>query len=274
MLIKLFPIVMCFLMFSISSFSQSYSVYIKNGDFIDDYNYKFDVVLKANENSLELTCYQGAIVHKLPDDNNIIFKYINGSSQLSNKPVVAVGLYNNSNDDELLTFASSPGQDIIEEGEKRIGTFQITSDKPIRINKNFLYWNFEGSIKTVFMGSGFVNITSTGDFSPAIGKQFHKPQVTGTEEEGVIKEFELFQNFPNPFNPSTTIKYNIPLESNVKLKVFNVLGEEVTTLVDQSLTPGSYEVQFDAANLPSGYYIYSLYVNDKAIDNKKMILVK
>src|SRR5690606_40556164 len=89
---------MCFLMFSISSFSQSYSVYIKNGDFIDDYNYKFDVVLKANENSLELTCYQGAIVHKLPDDNNIIFKYINGSSQLSNKPVVAVGLYNNSND--------------------------------------------------------------------------------------------------------------------------------------------------------------------------------
>lgn len=65
-------------------------------------------------------------------------------------------------------------------------------------------------------------------------------------------EFDLHQNYPNPFNPSTTIKYSIPKQSNVTLKVFDVLGSEVTTLVNKEQSQGNYEVEFDGSELTSG----------------------
>jgi hypothetical protein len=83
----------------------------------------------------------------------------------------------------------------------------------------------------------------------------------------------LLQNYPNPFNPSTTIKYQIPELSFIILKVFDVLGNEIETLVDEEKTAGSYDVDFDAVTLPSGTYFYRLQAGSY-IETKKMILIK
>jgi hypothetical protein len=85
--------------------------------------------------------------------------------------------------------------------------------------------------------------------------------------------FELFQNHPNPFNPSTKIKFVLPTNAFVNLAVYNVLGMTVTTLVNEEKPAGNYEIIFDASKLPSGVYFYRLTTND-FISTKKMILVK
>ncbi|MCW8806337.1 MAG: T9SS type A sorting domain-containing protein, partial [Ignavibacteriaceae bacterium] len=86
-------------------------------------------------------------------------------------------------------------------------------------------------------------------------------------------EFSLEQNYPNPFNPSTTIKYTIPESGNVKLKVYDSLGEEVATLVDEFKDSGSYDIEFSANGLSSGIYFYRLKTNNYD-QIKKMILLK
>jgi hypothetical protein len=94
----------------------------------------------------------------------------------------------------------------------------------------------------------------------------------------VPKEFELFPNFPNPFNTITHIKYQVMKSSHVNLIVYDVTGRVVATLVNQKQSTvngtGIYEVAFDGTNYSSGIYFYSLIVDDKLIDTKKMILLK
>ena len=87
------------------------------------------------------------------------------------------------------------------------------------------------------------------------------------------ERFSLGQNFPNPFNPSTTIKYSIPKNSLVRLKVYNILGEEVAILVNEEKPVGTYEVKFNATNLPSGVYFYRLQAGS-FVETKKMIIIK
>ncbi len=85
--------------------------------------------------------------------------------------------------------------------------------------------------------------------------------------------FRLFQNYPNPFNPNTIIEYNIPYYSFVSIKIYNILGKEVASLIDQNQKAGSYSVMFNGENLPSGIYFYKLQANNFS-ETKKMILVK
>ncbi len=86
-------------------------------------------------------------------------------------------------------------------------------------------------------------------------------------------KFELEQNFPNPFNPSTTIRFNIPKSSFVTLKVYDILGNEAAFLVNEELTGNSYEIKWDAVNYPSGVYFYKITAGEFT-ETKKMILVK
>ncbi|MBI5020019.1 MAG: T9SS type A sorting domain-containing protein [Ignavibacteriales bacterium] len=98
--------------------------------------------------------------------------------------------------------------------------------------------------------------------------------LTGVSEEKVIpKEFSLFQNYPNPFNPVTTIRYQLPINSHLKLKVFDLLGIEVSTLVNENKNAGSYEVEFDGSKLPSGVYFYRLQTGSY-VETKKLLLMK
>ncbi|MCF8243224.1 MAG: DUF1939 domain-containing protein [Melioribacteraceae bacterium] len=85
--------------------------------------------------------------------------------------------------------------------------------------------------------------------------------------------YRLEQNYPNPFNPSTVIGFQLPASGNVQLKIFDILGREITTLVKKEMKPGNYTVEFNASHLSSGVYFYQL-KTDQFVDIKKMLLVK
>lgn len=85
--------------------------------------------------------------------------------------------------------------------------------------------------------------------------------------------YELYQNFPNPFNPDTKIKFDLPEQSFVKIKIYDIIGREITTLIKQKLDAGSYEINWDAANYPSGIYFYRIETRN-FINTKKMVLIK
>ena len=89
----------------------------------------------------------------------------------------------------------------------------------------------------------------------------------------VPKELELAQNYPNPFNPSTVIEYGVPERADVSLKIYNLMGREVATLVSQKMAPGRYSATFDASNLASGVYVYRLQAGGKVF-TRKMVLIK
>ena len=99
------------------------------------------------------------------------------------------------------------------------------------------------------------------------------------KENVVPTEFALEQNYQNPFNPVTKIRFEIPLSKGGQrglysiLKIFDILGKEITTLVNESLKPGTYEVTFNGSNLPSGVYFYRFRAGD-FIDTKKLVLFK
>jgi len=99
--------------------------------------------------------------------------------------------------------------------------------------------------------------------------------ITGIDEyvTSLPAEYKLEQNYPNPFNPSTIIRFNIPENGLVSLKIYNVLGQEVASLVNEEMSSGSYNVSFNASNLSSGIYFYTL--NSKNYTStKKMVLMK
>lgn len=92
-------------------------------------------------------------------------------------------------------------------------------------------------------------------------------------KRGDPNRFELGGNYPNPFNPTTVISYQLPVASNAKLAVYDILGREVTVLVNERKAPGSYEVKFDAAGLASGVYLYGLTAGN-FVQTRKMLVVK
>ncbi len=92
-------------------------------------------------------------------------------------------------------------------------------------------------------------------------------------ESHLPKEIVLHQNFPNPFNPMTTISYGVPSNGHVTLEVFDILGREVATLVDRTQEAGTYAIEFDANEHPAGVYFYRLKLSEY-IETRKMALVK
>jgi len=100
--------------------------------------------------------------------------------------------------------------------------------------------------------------------------------VTGLHEknpEGITDEFVLFQNYPNPFNPTISIEFRIPKFDFVALRVYNILGQEVRTLVNEKKDGGSHHASFDGTGLPSGVYVYRIQSGGH-VANRKMILLR
>lgn len=89
----------------------------------------------------------------------------------------------------------------------------------------------------------------------------------------VVKDFALNQNYPNPFNPNTKISFSIPKREAVYLRIYDILGREVKTLISEELSAGEYEYDFEAENMSSGFYYYSLRAGEN-VAVKKMVLVK
>ena len=96
---------------------------------------------------------------------------------------------------------------------------------------------------------------------------------TDNNDKIIPSSFNLFQNYPNPFNPNTVIKWEQPANSHVLLKVYDLLGREVATLVNEEKAAGNYKVTFDAKNLANGIYFYRLKAGNYS-SVKKMILLK
>jgi hypothetical protein len=95
----------------------------------------------------------------------------------------------------------------------------------------------------------------------------------GESKRNVSTSFTLSQNYPNPFNPSTTISFDLPTKSFVTLKVFDMIGREVATIVSKELSAGSYTRQWHAEGLPSGVYFYRLQAGSY-LETKKLVLLR
>jgi hypothetical protein len=134
----------------------------------------------------------------------------------------------------------------------------------------YLYSNLNNSESYWWRVKAY-NAIGWGEFSEVT---MFTVNITSVEEDNQLPTvFSLQQNYPNPFNPMTTIKYEIPELSFVTIKIYDVLGNEIASLVNEEKPVGTYEVEFDATNLPSGIYFYQLSAGD-FISTKKMILIK
>ncbi len=126
-------------------------------------------------------------------------------------------------------------------------------------------------------GNVSIKIASLDNPSVFYDFQFRTSSIPNNVENEEPVQFVLHQNYPNPFNPTTTIEYSIPNVGtpvqNVQLKIYDVLGREIATLVNEKQSPGDYSVKFDASKLNSGVYFYTLQAGD-FIATKKMILIK
>ncbi|MBK7105997.1 MAG: T9SS type A sorting domain-containing protein [Ignavibacteriae bacterium] len=121
------------------------------------------------------------------------------------------------------------------------------------------------------IAAGIDHTSNSGDY--VVVKLTQNP--TGVDDQNFIQpnDFALYQNYPNPFNPITTIKYSVSVKSYIRLSVYDILGREVSTLVNESKHAGNYEIEFDASHLASGIYFYRLQA-DPFIETKKMILLR
>jgi hypothetical protein len=107
-----------------------------------------------------------------------------------------------------------------------------------------------------------------------INSDFTLGALTGVEEEsGLPAAFSLGQNYPNPFNPTTMIRYTLAAPSDVRLTVYDMLGREVTTLVNERKEAGAYDVRFDASSLASGLYFYRLKAG-AFVETRKLLLLR
>ena len=145
--------------------------------------------------------------------------------------------------------------------------FAPFSDKALVLPANALHSEF----KLRFRGEGLEN-----DDEWLFDNIFiNRGILTGNEitENSIPDRFSLHQNFPNPFNPVTRIKFDIPKQSYVKLKIFDILGREVANLVNSEYNPGSYTLDFNASEFSSGVYFYRIEAGD-FVQTKKMLLLK
>jgi hypothetical protein len=129
---------------------------------------------------------------------------------------------------------------------------------------------------SVFRGFYFLSAFLLLFFSaaPLLGREF--PGGVGEDQpaaKSVPREYDLSQNFPNPFNPSTVIQYAIPVKSHVLLTVHNLLGQVVSTIVNGEQEAGFHEIKFDALNLASGVYLYRLEAG-KFVQTRKLTLIR
>ena len=135
------------------------------------------------------------------------------------------------------------------------GNLSFDNNGCVFISGNYLYENIMHNVNAFFViklkqSLGIINLSNN-----------------------ISENFSLFQNYPNPFNPATNIKYQIANNSFVELKIYSILGKEITTLVNEKQKPGTYEVTFDGSGLSSGIYFYRL-ITEGFSETRKMILLK
>src|SRR5690606_38251441 len=133
-----------------------------------------------------------------------------------------------------------------------------------------------GSTQLGKLANGKYMVKGSSDYMSklsALMKKHFGVEDKNSKEIFIPSEYSLFQNFPNPFNPVTRIRYDIPKAENVELKIYDILGREVANLVNETKPAGRYEVEFNASDLASGIYIYRIETPDFT-KSQKIILVR
>ncbi|MBK7378408.1 MAG: T9SS type A sorting domain-containing protein [Ignavibacteriales bacterium] len=118
------------------------------------------------------------------------------------------------------------------------------------------------------LGNVYAGTSYTGTY-----KLVDTPVSVENSNENIINDFGLLQNYPNPFNPTTIIYFRLPVSGFVTLKVYDILGREVALLLNENKLAGNYEVEFNAKNIPSGVYFYTLSVGEFK-ETRKMLFMK
>jgi len=142
----------------------------------------------------------------------------------------------------------------------------------VQIKSEYVKAKFDAQKRLIVFGFSYVTTTSRDIFMEI----WSIDGITAVEPvpAPLPTDFSLSQNYPNPFNPTTTIQFSLPQAENITLKVFDLLGQEVETLVNEYLPAGTYETTFSGINLPSGIYIYEIKAGKFFIEKKKMVLLK
>jgi len=230
-----------------------------------------------SDGNLYVSSYSGDLVRKFDTNGNDLGVFVNTNL------LGPTNIWFDDNDDLLIldyngtavkrydttgTFVSnfinglgqSEGIDFFPNGNILIGNGATSSVKMYDSNGNYIE-------DLILSGSGGLTTPNA-----VVIREVNLSSVSG-DDDIITNSFLLEQNYPNPFNPTTLISYQLPVSSEVTLKVYNTLGKEITTLVSEELAVGSHKVEFDASELPSGIYFYQLIAN-KYIETKKMILLK
>jgi hypothetical protein len=189
-------------------------------------------------------------------------------------------LVNIDNGTNFVQFTYSPisGLPIIEDTEGLLATvyFTITASAPeqtVAIDSvNNLDWAGPPQVWTRVEFADSAAILYLPDFSPG-NLQVQSPTDVDDDLFGLPMTLALKQNYPNPFNPATTIEFTLPERAHVSLRVYNILGQELATLVDETKSAGDYSVVWNASRQASGIYFYRLTYQDKVL-TKKMALLK
>ena len=190
---------------------------------------------------------------------------------------VAGGLYRSTNNGTNWVLTTLGGLDVKAVTVYNGNVFAATSSNVFMSTNNGANWinKTQNFVNTNLLYS--LPILNNYIFACAMGFLWRRSYSDIISEIGTtttgIKDYHLAQNYPNPWNPTTSIKYSIPKSGLVTLKVYNILGKEVTKLVNDNQSPGTYTVDFQGAELPSGIYFYRLQAGNYS-ETKQMILIK
>ena len=162
-------------------------------------------------------------------------------------------------------------------------TYKISFNQQTSSDTSYIYLNGDGLIEVSISFKKYVGIDYSSlyevsvSYSNLIGSRINGKewgQLTGVNTNiNIVSDYKLYQNYPNPFNPSTKIEYDLPKEGMISLKIYDMLGREVKTLVNEHKNAGSYNIEFNANHLTSGIYFYRL-TSGNFTQVKKLILIK
>lgn len=184
-----------------------------------------------------------------------------------------------SNGADTLYLKPVPGDTMV-----RTQTGELTHRHPKSFTNDTVKWQFNYTASnvtgydTLFATGNSANNDTTSDndgwnWSPNKVVRIYNP-IGIINLSTIASEFNLYQNYPNPFNPVTNINFSVAKSSDVKIRVYDILGNVVAEPVSGNMKQGSYSVDFNASGFASGAYFYSLMINGERVSTKKMLLVK
>jgi len=172
----------------------------------------------------------------------------------SGDPVEGVGWINNHPSDQMAMLS--------------VGEFTLEKDKPVTIIGAYILGRGTDALNSITVARSNVQ-KAIEEYDNNFNSLAYNPG----KPNFPVTDYILYQNYPNPFNPTTTIRYEIPQQGFVTLKIYDILGEEIISLINEEKPAGRYEVDFSPKRLASGVYLYRIKVND-FVTSKKMVLLR